>query len=216
MDNLIECLHCNKFFSKYGIRNHIFFKHTEEGKKIDKFGSSRGWSKGLTKENDSRIAKQAKTYKDKLNSGEIIHSFKGKNLTKEHKEKISKSIAQNGNHNGGYKKVPYINYMLKNGKEIKLRGSYEIRLATYLDKNNIEWEYQKPISYINKNNEIKHMLPDFFIPSLNKYFDTKGYLTNDCKNKINLIKQQKNIDIHLIFLKELEKLESGLIQLMDL
>lgn len=45
------------------------------------------------------------------------------------------------------------------------------------------------------------------------YFDTKGYLSKECEEKIRLVKEQSGITIHLIFLKDLEKLESGIYNL---
>jgi hypothetical protein len=137
----------------------------------------------------------------------ISKKLKGRTLSNEVKTKLS--LAATNNHNGGYRKVPYINYKLKNGKIIKLRGTYEIRFANYLDNNNIEWEYENKLSYIDKNNVKRYTMPDFYIPKLNKYFDTKGYLTKEFKDKINLVFEQNNIKIHLIFLKDLEKFESG-------
>ena len=113
----------------------------------------------------------------------------GKKLSKETKEKLS--LATSKNRKGGYKRIPYIYYQRKDGKKITLRGSLELRFANFLDKNNIEWEYQNRISYIDNEGIKRHCLPDFYITHLDKYIDTKGFLTDQFSEKMNFIKQQK-------------------------
>lgn len=204
-----KCPICGKEYSNKGIMTHIWRTHDEKGKlhKPDpnigyKNGTRVGWNKGLNKNNDERIYKSAKSI------SKALKGKKRKQLSKEHKEKISKTLAKNNSHNGGYKRVPYIDYTLKNGKTIKLRDTYEIRMASYLDKNNIEWEYQNSIPYYD-NGQLRHLLPDFYIPSIDKYFDTKGYLAEDYKYKMKLVKDQTGIDIILIYLKDIDDLENN-------
>ena len=212
-----KCPMCGKEYTNKGIMTHIWRKHTEEGKDFTKnhdpnIGYKNGtrvvWNKGLTKDIDKRVEAHGKSISKSL-SGK-----KRKPLSKEHKEKISKTLAENNSHNGGYIKVPYIDYLLKNGKTIKLRGTYEVRFATYLDKNNIEWEYQNSIPYYD-DGQLRHLLPDFYIPTIDKYFDTKGYLTEDYKHKMQLVKEQTGIDINLIYLKDIEMLENNSLQIIE-
>lgn len=47
------------------------------------------WNKGLTKENDERINKASKLYKNKIKEGKIIPSQLGKPLSEDHKKAIS-------------------------------------------------------------------------------------------------------------------------------
>lgn len=53
------CLECGMSFSKMGIATHFWRMHTEDGK-IHKSAPKIGWSKGLTKETDIRIAERSK------------------------------------------------------------------------------------------------------------------------------------------------------------
>lgn len=163
--------------------------------------------KGKTKDTYEPLKLAGETYKRKIASGEITPGFLGKHHTEETKKKIS--LAKIKNHNGGYKKVPYYDYFCKDGNCIKLRGTYEVRFAKILDSRNIEWNYQNSISYITNEGNERYILPDFYIPILNVYFDTKGYLTNDCKNKLKLVYEQTGIKIILIFKKDLEDIENG-------
>lgn len=212
-----KCPYCSKEYKKLGISNHIWRYHTEQGKDFDpnigyKTKNRKVWNKGLNKEVDERVKKCSDTFSKNYKEGKFkISQIKDKNKWK---EKLS--LATTRNHNGGYKNVPYINYQLKNGEYIKLRGSYEVRFAKYLDENNIEWKYQNSISYIDQHGVKKHSLPDFYIPSLDKYFDTKGVLTDDFKEKMKLIEIQNSIKIHLIYHDDLCKLEKGNIQLENL
>jgi len=83
MENYIQCTYCKRFFSKYGIKNHIGMTH--EKTIINKGNRTKGrtaWNKGLTKEMDKRILKQ---------SFDISNTLKGKPShphTKESKQKL--------------------------------------------------------------------------------------------------------------------------------
>ena len=64
IDSNYICPICNKVFNKYSIKHHIWFNHTENGKKFrtsHNFGYKKGtrvaWNKGLTKETSDRIRK---------------------------------------------------------------------------------------------------------------------------------------------------------------
>ncbi len=64
------------------------------------------WNKGLTKNTDERILNQAKTFKLRLENGEITPSCAGKKLSPEHKDKISKGRIKYLEENPD--KVPYL------------------------------------------------------------------------------------------------------------
>ena len=63
------------------------------GKKIHGHGS-KGWNKGLTRDTSRIISKISQTRKDLLGKGLLIHPFKGKRLSEEHRRKISESMAK--------------------------------------------------------------------------------------------------------------------------
>lgn len=182
------CPFCSKEFHKKGIGKHIWSIHTKEGQ------SYISWAKGLTKDKDLRIMKI---------SNKLIEAHQRNPW----KIKAPKNINYTNNF---FKNVKYYNYVMKNGKTIKLHGTYELRFARYLDKNNIEWEYEKPIYfYDDVENKKRWIYPDFYLPKINKYFDTKGLLSEESKRKYNLAEKQNNIRIFLIFGSELKKIENG-------
>lgn len=90
---MILCPHCNKEVSKYGIKNHIRLKHTEEGQQLckgrDTFGSSRAWNKGLTKDNDERVKKVSESMSKVMIEN---NPFKGKSHDSSKKQQISQSM----------------------------------------------------------------------------------------------------------------------------
>lgn len=68
------CPICNKLYNKYGIKNHIWRKHTKEGMYFDslenrKKRNFKSWNKGLTKEIDKRVARCANTFIKNHNLG---------------------------------------------------------------------------------------------------------------------------------------------------
>lgn len=207
-ENNYKCPYCSKNFSKMGIITHILRIHI----KPELFENSKNktpriaWNKGLTKETDNRVKKGGETFKNKLKNGEIKSTWKGKKHTKETKIKIGQKLSKNNN--GG--RCKWFKYTKKDGIEINLQGTWEVRFAKVLDILDKNWIKigigTKGHSYIWKDdNNIEHYYtPDFFSPKLNKYFEVKGYWWGDDKNKMKkVIEQNKNIKIEIIRKKEL-------------
>jgi very-short-patch-repair endonuclease len=91
----VKCELCGKEYSVKGIGTHLWRSHGN-GKNHDPNkgyvkGTRKSWNKGLKKENDDRLKEQGKTYSKNLLSGKTKHSFKGKELSESHRNKISKS-----------------------------------------------------------------------------------------------------------------------------
>ena len=129
----------------------------------------------------------------------ISNVWKGRNHTKETKEKISKTMQQvvkdkpdsyNGvNINGKVKKYKY--------KNVSLDGTWELMFAQYLDKNNIKWERpNKGIEYIWENTTHIYY-PDFFLIDYNMFIEIKGFQTSrdiakwKMVNNLIIIKQEE-------------------------
>lgn len=215
---MLECPYCSvKAEAIIGnFPNHVKYcihnpnKKDYKNGKGSKYDNRQAWNKGLTKDVDSRMEQISTTLTEKYKTGELTKV--NRPMSQEQKEKLSLAVAINGNHNGGYKRVPYISYVRKNGNLIKLRGTYEIRFATILDNLSVEWIYSKPIKYLASDGIHRHCLPDFYLPKYNLFFDTKGYFTNESKNKYDLIKEQHNIIVHVLFetnIKDVERDSNG-------
>ena len=128
--------------------------------------------------------------------------------TDETRRKLSLNACSNRHKFNNFRHVPFISYTRLDNTEVRLRGSYEFRFAKYLDGRGIKWEYGKPLGYLDKNGVQKYMLPDFFIVDTCRYFDTKGYLSKECAEKLELIREQGTV-VRLVFLKDIEALEGG-------
>lgn len=80
-----KCTRCNLIFeTRKQLQEHNHLLHPIE--------KNLSWNKGLSKETDVRVAKYCQTVKERLVSGQIIPSMKGKHLSAEQKAKISISM----------------------------------------------------------------------------------------------------------------------------
>jgi hypothetical protein len=58
---------------------------------------------------------------------------------------------------------------------VKLKGTWEVKIATVLDKYNIKWSNNiKPFNYYWNNNWHLYF-PDFYLEEYNLYLEVKGY-----------------------------------------
>ena len=113
---------------------------------------------------------------------------RGRTLEKEESRKEKIRIKINERYANGWevkcgrcKKIEYISDI---AGIIKVDGSWELKVAQYLDKNNIRWERNKKrFDYINLKNKKSTYCPDFYIYDWNTYLEVKGYKTelDDCK-----------------------------------
>lgn len=86
-----NCPICGKEYPKGGIKNHLKISHFGYPHSRGTLGK-RAWNKGLTKDTDERVFKAGKTLINNIKSGKVIPHMKGKNLSAEHKLKISKMM----------------------------------------------------------------------------------------------------------------------------
>jgi len=90
------------------------------------------------------------------------------------------------------------------------RSSYEYRFACALNLYNIKWKFEPMFFKIKSLNSI--YFPDFYLPEYNLWIETKGYWYPKQKNKFNeFIKEYKNINIKIFYLKNIEKIEKGIL-----
>jgi len=130
----------------------------------------------------------------------IAIASKGRKYSEEYKQKLSiamiKAVQE---HPESYTKnnvVGRVKNIEYNG--IKLKGSWEVIVAKWLDSLGLLWEHETRAFEYDWNGK-RLYFPDFYIPSLDKYIEVKGYETDRdrCKWKVvpNLIvikKQQIN------------------------
>lgn len=95
-------------------------------------------------------------------------------------------------------------------KNICFRSSYESAYAKYLDKNKIEWEYEKKTFKLPNGTTYT---PDFYLPKSDKYVEIKGWLSDIAKNKIKLFRKSYNLSFQLI--QKVKLVSLGLIPKWD-
>lgn len=195
MNNMIKCEICGKEISKYGIKNHIRLKHTEEGQLKCK-EMNKGKNKGRTPHNKGKLtSEEIKT--------KISNSLKGKTTGKasteekeiERKRKISESMK--GKY-GGYRKGS------GRGKSGWYKGywcdsSWELAFVIYNLEHNIPFTRNTQKFEYFYNQQKHYYIPDFIIN--NTFIEIKGYENEQtlekyksCPNLI-VLKEKDLIDI---------------------
>ncbi len=191
---------CGKKFEKNNSLNAHFSHcliHRKGKPPIDRFGEKRAWNKGLTKETDERVKKLSI-----INSREH-HPNWGKHLSRDHKEKLSRSLKgkTGGMRSGSNKwKGQYIFY---NDQKIWLDSSWEKKFVDHLISLNIKW-----VKNTNKwgfkykfNDRFFTYYPDFFLPDLNIWIEIKGMEKEKDKFK------WEQFPAKLIILKSIKEIE---------
>lgn len=229
------CKYCNKKFdSGFKLGGHTIHCEKNPNKEKNESNSriatknkkSIPWNKGLTKNDDIRIKKYSesasKSLKGKIpwNKGlnrnndlrlkKISEALKGKSHkhSKETKEKLSKIrskiIEEKGV--GGFKNIKW--YKIKNvlGEEFILRGTWEVKVARWLNENNFLWVRKKYINYIDDDGICRTYCPDFYLPKIDRYIEVKGYYSQLDKDKIQRVQIQHKIKLIILFGKHIKKL----------
>lgn len=229
-DNTFQCLSCNECFAtKHSFVSHYWLHHSEKGNRhlekildtVDKLHKDRigkiPWNKGLTKETDQRIDKSAKLIKSKFERGIIKPSQLGRKMTIEHKEKLSHArssfLATKGS--GGYSTVGWYEYVTLNGNKYTLRGTWEVKVAEWLDKNGVGWSKDMLLKY-SKDNIKRTYVPDFYVASKNTVLEVKGYFSDKDKDKMKLVSEQHTeIKFVMLFEEQIKDLDISLSFLLD-
>lgn len=102
------------------------------------------------------------------------------------KEQASKTGSEVGLNNF---KNNYEWYFIKDGRKIHCRSGYEVIYAGWLQKNNINFNYEEKCFKLSNN---QRYIPDFHILDTDEYVEIKGSFKTDNqenqKNKINIFK----------------------------
>ena len=146
---------------------------------------------------------------------------KNQSWTKESRERASIKRIQDIEKSGiigGFKGIKCFNVKCEStGINYVVRGTWELRTAIFLNRHGIIWENKNRISY-NDNGIIRNYLPDFYLPIEKIYFEVKGYFKLKDRIKMNLIKEQTNLQIYIIDkyiiskIEDIDNLESILIK----
>lgn len=114
---------------------------------------------------------------------EFMIEFNKKYWTDDNRDKHSKAMKKCVLNNPSVYSIKNISGRVKmieindyNGNCMKVKGTWELAVATYLTNNKIEWtnKIKQPFTYF-WNNSWHLYFPDFYLPELNIYIEVKGY-----------------------------------------
>ena len=110
---------------------------------------------------------------------------KEKYQTKEFRKKMEKNggIRENA---GRCKSITHISPIA--GK-VNLNGTWEKKLAIWLDENKILWVRNKKSFPYEFQGKIRKYYPDFYLPDKNQYIEVKGYETDKDRAKWSQFKE---------------------------
>jgi hypothetical protein len=226
------CIFCNREIKNKGsLRAHENVCHLNPNKtkykRSPNAGRKRGsiaWNKGKT--NTELYGEERALKISKLASNSIKANIKNTGtswakMSDKQKQKFIESHRKyiTNRYNSGWMpkagRCKKINYTSQYAGNVKLDGSWELALAVYLDKNQIEWRRNtERFEYLNEFGKKSFYTPDFYIKNYDIFIEVKGYetLKDQCKwrdfnKKLNIFKFhelkmiENNIHFHTI-LKE--------------
>jgi hypothetical protein len=134
--------------------------------------------------------------------------MKGRTHSKETKEKLSllqsRRIEEAGH--GGFRDVLYYRISNINGVEYSVRGTWELKVAEYLNAQGILWERLKYLSYVDAEGVKRTYVPDFFLPDYGEYWEIKGYFSAKDNLKMKLVEAYNLIKVQILQKHELLQL----------
>lgn len=124
----------------------------------------------------------------------------GHNARSQNKERGISIVRKIGKH-----KFPYFS---EGGNLIKMRSSWEVRYAEFLDIQEIIWIYEPKMFKLSNG---KRYLPDFYLPKTNEFHEVKGWMSPEAIEKIDLFKKEYPKE-KLVLVDKCVMLELGLLQ----
>ena len=164
------------------------------------------WNAGHTIDSDIRLRKTVETRNYNRSKG--LHKNQcGKNNPASNpivKAKISKTCldkSKKGLWHNSLAKIMYYNY-----KGYALHGTWELKYAIYLDRNNIKWvKNTESFPYIFKDST-HYYTPDFYLPDLDEYVEIKGYIRPDGREYAKWEQFPKSKTLRVLQESDLQKL----------
>jgi hypothetical protein len=216
-----SCNECLKEYSRKGISTHYWLNHGAGNNHLTKIldhlnelhESQRGkpsWNSGLTAENDERIARARENLLKTTQLEDYRNSRRGVKLDSTTKEKISEARSRFLNEcgNGGFKDVKWYKSVDSFGNECSLRGTWELKVAQWLDAQGIKWTRKYYVKYLDGDVNRTYS-PDFFIPDDMTIIEVKGYFSERDRRKMTLVKEQNtDLVVKILMKNEIEQLNS--------
>ena len=82
-------------------------------------------------------------------------------------------------------------WLYENGeKKIRMRSSWEVVIARWLDQNNEPWEYE-PKTFVLTDS--MRYVPDFYLPNRDVWLEVKGFMTHRAAEKIKKFRESRRL-----------------------
>lgn len=123
----------------------------------------------------------------------LANKNRSKELTQSIGRKASKTInekVKNGDWHVSLAKNMHYNYQ---GND--LHGTWELRLAMYMDDNKIKWIRCEDVFEYEYNGSIQNYTPDFYLYEKDLYIEVKGYMTEKDIAKWKMFPKDKKLVI---------------------
>ena len=90
---------------------------------------------------------------------------------------------------------------------VRMKSSYEVRVARVLDALGIRWEYEQHRFAIGKN---RTWAPDFYLPDADVFWEVKGYYGPNSRDVVARFREHHpHVAMLLIFRSAIEALETA-------
>lgn len=215
-DKTMECKYCNKLCKNdNSLRNHERLCKSNSNRQILPSNLNlNGWrervSMGLEKVSNQHTKAKERgevVIVSEETKQKISKASKGRQLTKEHKDKLKiamrKAVLENPDSytaNNVSGRTPIITY---NG--FKLKGTWELETAKWLDRQNIKWtNILKGFDY-EWQGSTHIYYPDFYLTEYDRYIEVKGYERERDRAKWKVVK-----DLIVLKKDEINKIKNDL------
>lgn len=91
-------------------------------------------------------------------------------------------------------------------KDIKMRSSWEVKFAEWLDSQELDWKYEPTFFSVMGD---KRYAPDFYIPSEDTFYEVKGWMKDGAKRKIEAMSIE-HPSVKLVLLQKEDLKELGI------
>lgn len=90
----------------------------------------------------------------------------------------------------------FTRYVDAKGRLTRFRSTWEAVFARYLDDNDLQWAYEAHAWLLSDGSAY---IPDFWVPSLDAYFEVKGWISEESSRKMRLFrKEYPTIDLRIV------------------
>src|SRR5574338_695017 len=177
--NKRRCSFCERIIS---VSNVVRHEKICERKQNEVPRKRRAWNKGLKKDTDERVAKNAASVAVSIARRIADGSYTHPKLTEEGRRKLSEKMSKY-NHGGRCRW-----YIVGNEK---VQGTWERNFAEKMMELDVQWTKKvKAIEYTKADGFVRRYTADFKLQELNALIEIKGFWWGDDREKMRCVQSQ--------------------------